>query len=945
MKKHRVKALVALVLAGVMSFATYYYVVPNQPQDLDLSAKEAEALTQNWDQVSPVGINANAANIGKATDTLTASGSYLYATARRTDPILPSLWRYEYVNSQNSWTQITEDACGASAEAEYFTASVDFEGDYVAAVFDETNGASVVKINNGQVGCTAANKLGTTGLGYGSDLSNITDLFVLEGTLYAFGTFDTGHSGAVLLQYNEGSGTWSHVASREDGQFGATTTDSQRCDVSESRAYCTFMGSSGIQFYTASVGNMQTWEQLGPQGNKDGFGDPGNVLAWGVAFTYGKVYVGTSHPTGGQLWQYVEGSAHDSMKQINQNGFGSANNQHVWDIAELNGYVWATVFDTNRKASVYRLQDPDAKTWELANMQGGSFKATNEPVIALTNYNNNMYALGYDYDGATDSYIQAYRFKDYTKPEVSNRDPMPLSGAIVARPEMKFTTTDDETGNDVGTIAVTVTGQTSGQHANLTIGKTLASATETNARVYNWTVQSDKDFASSEFVTIDVTICDRFVLQNCTTDSWDFRALAIVPGGPGGILRFKAPSGVWQNDDKTYQAKGMVQVGVLDVSGIKQVRYTVDGSNPNQNSKELKKCETLSFVKDTVLKYITIDDSGNVSEVYSVNILLPTSTANKTPFIATAPGKTGGPDVKVFDKNGNMQAEWNAFAKDLRCGARVTTGDINGDGTDEVIVGSGEGCTSHVRVFSPNGVAKPIDYFPFGTDSRTGADVAAGDVDGDGKDEIAMMQFRNGETWVKVYRYNNPRDIVGEWRAYEAGQEFGGTVAMGDFDYDGKAEVVTGAGPSGDPHIRMFEADGAFKGDLYAFPHYGLGWEREDVRRGIDVSAGDTDFDGKDEIMATVAEGAQAYMKVYRWNKRRNIIMENKAYDAHVGTNGSLGDVDQDGFAEAVSGPGFGGGPQVRAFEMNKEPIENTDFFAYLKSFRGGTDIEVGYRK
>ena len=59
-------------------------------------------------------------------------------------------------------------------------------------------------------------------------------------------------------------------------------------------------------------------------------------------------------------------------------------------------------------------------------------------------------------------------------------------------------------------------------------------------------------------------------------------------------------------------------------------------------------------------------------------------------------------------------------------------GDVDQDGKDEVIVGAGEGGGPQIRVFEANGERKPIQFFAFHPSSRSGVDVAAADVNGDG---------------------------------------------------------------------------------------------------------------------------------------------------------------------------------------------------------------------
>jgi hypothetical protein len=56
---------------------------------------------------------------------------------------------------------------------------------------------------------------------------------------------------------------------------------------------------------------------------------------------------------------------------------------------------------------------------------------------------------------------------------------------------------------------------------------------------------------------------------------------------------------------------------------------------------------------------------------------------------------------------------------------------------------------------------------------------------------------------------------LGSFLAYPSGFSGGVRVAAGDLNGDGKAEVITGAGPGGTPHARVF--DGATTNELIGF--------------------------------------------------------------------------------------------------------------------------------
>ena len=132
-------------------------------------------------------------------------------------------------------------------------------------------------------------------------------------------------------------------------------------------------------------------------------------------------------------------------------------------------------------------------------------------------------------------------------------------------------------------------------------------------------------------------------------------------------------------------------------------------------------------------------------------------TNTKKDIIVIGPdkGNTSAPLVKVVDRStGQVISQFYAYETSFLGGVRIATGDMDGDGIDEIIVAPGQGRAAEVRVFKQNGVEltqfRTLAYpAPF----TGGVEVAVGDVNSDGKNDIVTTPS-NGRTEVRVF-YNN----------------------------------------------------------------------------------------------------------------------------------------------------------------------------------------------
>lgn len=256
----------------------------------------------------------------------------------------------------------------------------------------------------------------------------------------------------------------------------------------------------------------------------------------------------------------------------------------------------------------------------------------------------------------------------------------------------------------------------------------------------------------------------------------------------------------------------------------------------------------------------------------------------------------------------------------------ASAGDVNGDGYDDIIIGSRANSFSKAYIYlggiSSDNIPDIIltglelnDYFGYSVST-------AGDVNGDGFDDVIVGAIANdagGADAGRAYIFygginmNSTADVILTGAA--AGDFFGTSVSSaGDVNGDGYADVIAGA-PSND-------AGGTTAGRAYIY--FGgnnmnniadviLTGEAASNSLGISVSnAGDVNGDGFEDVIAgaeqnsaggTSAGRAYIYFGGTNMDNTADVIFTGEASSNYFGRSVSgAGDVNGDGFSDIIIG-------------------------------------------
>jgi hypothetical protein len=185
---------------------------------------------------------------------------------------------------------------------------------------------------------------------------------------------------------------------------------------------------------------------------------------------------------------------------------------------------------------------------------------------------------------------------------------------------------------------------------------------------------------------------------------------------------------------------------------------------------------------------------------------------------------------------------------------RIAKGDVNGDGVPDIVAVTGPGTTTMVRVFDGKTGLQIRSFLAFDATNTGGAFVSVGDFDGDGKADIVVSADRGNTPRVRIISGADSNVVLADFNAFVAGFRGGARTAVGDLNHDGKLDLITAAGYGGGGYVNVFDGNTLKPGvtpkklvaDFKAMGTYA---------GSLFVSAGDLNGDGFADIVVSTGEG------------------------------------------------------------------------------------------
>ncbi len=205
-----------------------------------------------------------------------------------------------------------------------------------------------------------------------------------------------------------------------------------------------------------------------------------------------------------------------------------------------------------------------------------------------------------------------------------------------------------------------------------------------------------------------------------------------------------------------------------------------------------------------------------------------------------------GNKIQAWRDDGQILFRLMPYGANYTGSLNVAVGDLNNDGFYEIYTAPSAGFREPIRSYNRHGNTLANDFFPFGNTYTGGYHISLTKATEKVPSRLIVGSGAGARPTITLFGYEYKK--IHSFTAFETSFTGGVSVAAGDVDGDGVQEIIAGKGYGGKPTVRVFSLEGKEK--YKSFDAYSTVF-----KPGVEVRALDIDFDGIDEIV-TLSEGA-----------------------------------------------------------------------------------------
>ena len=167
--------------------------------------------------------------------------------------------------------------------------------------------------------------------------------------------------------------------------------------------------------------------------------------------------------------------------------------------------------------------------------------------------------------------------------------------------------------------------------------------------------------------------------------------------------------------------------------------------------------------------------------------------------------------VRIYGVDGHQLADVDVTDMAGTSRPTLATGDVTGDGIEDVVVGSGVGITNRIRVINGATFQAGFTSSPF-ADFTGGVNVSVGDLSGDGTADIVASPNIGGGPRIVVISGGDFATVASFIGIVDANFRGGARTAVVDVNKDGSTDLIVTAGDGGGPRVAVFDGTTVLSG-------------------------------------------------------------------------------------------------------------------------------------